>query len=181
MYKKISILTIITISLICLMSFKGFTEVYAEDRQEFYVSPNGNDLFVGSEAQPFASLERARGAIRELRNTTGLPTGGVIVYLRGGEYSLTETFVLTPEDSGEEGSPIVYTAFPGEKPIISGGRDINGWTQLIDPILGVANEAEGKLWVANIDQNWKPHFLYVNGDSKQVARKYNTDEWDTVV
>ncbi|GMQ58438.1 hypothetical protein AN1V17_28330 [Vallitalea sediminicola] len=162
---------------ICSISLFNFLDVQGEVQKIFYVSPDGNDLNSGTETQPFASLEKARDAIRELKNSSGLPVGGIKVYLRQGEYNLTNTFTLTPQDSGEAGSPIIYEAYPGEKPVITGGREINGWTKLTTQVPGITNEAAGNLWVADVQQNWRTHYLYVNGESKQVARKYNTDIW----
>ena len=42
-----------------------------------HVSPNGDDANPGTEAKPFASLERARDDIRSLRQGAALPAGGV--------------------------------------------------------------------------------------------------------
>src|SRR4051812_27280437 len=44
------------------------------------------------------------------------------VVLRGGTYVMTEPLVLTPANSG-----LTIEAYPGEQPIISGGRRIDGW------------------------------------------------------
>jgi len=65
----------------------------------FYVAPDGADANAGTRAMPFATLERARDAIRELKKQRGLPKGGARVYVRGGEYLLARTFELGPEDS----------------------------------------------------------------------------------
>lgn len=37
--------------------------------------------------------------------------------------------------------------------------------------------AEGKLYVADVDQGWRFHDLYVNGERQQVSRSFNTDKW----
>ena len=50
----------------------------------FYVAPDGADSNAGTFEQPFATLERARDAVRRLKEESGLPEGGVTVYLRGG-------------------------------------------------------------------------------------------------
>jgi len=72
----------------------------------FFVSPLGNDRWSGRLADPvqddddgpFATLARARDAIRELGgNVRRRP---IRVQVRGGVYPLVEPLVLEPEDSG---------------------------------------------------------------------------------
>jgi len=45
---------------------------------------NGSDNDQGTEKRPFATLEKARAAIRELRQSGGSGAGGVEVVVRGG-------------------------------------------------------------------------------------------------
>lgn len=85
-----------------------------------YVATNGNDSNNGSEAQPFATVAKAKEAIRAMNASNSLPEGGVTVYLRGGTYYMDEGMTFTAEDSGKEGSNITYTAYPGESVTISG-------------------------------------------------------------
>jgi len=75
-----------------------------------YVAVDGSDASPGTRRRPFATLERARDAIRALKQHRGLPDGGVVVTVAPGEYARRGTFVLTGEDSGAERSPIVYRA-----------------------------------------------------------------------
>ena len=77
---------------------------------EFHVSPTGSNLNPGTADQPFQTIERARDAIRVLKSKSGLPDGGVEVVIHGGEYRLTQTVELTPQDSGEKDRPIRYRA-----------------------------------------------------------------------
>jgi hypothetical protein len=67
---------------------------------EFYVTPNGDDAGPGMAHRPFATLGRARDAIRQLKQTGPLPAGGVTVWLRAGTYPLQASFTLGPQDSG---------------------------------------------------------------------------------
>ncbi|GAH97082.1 unnamed protein product, partial [marine sediment metagenome] len=92
----------------------------------YYVSPDGKDSLKGASIdKPFATIQRARDAIRELKNNSGLMKP-VTVYVRGGLYELTETITFGPEDSGTKECPIKYIAYGEEEPIISGGRRITG-------------------------------------------------------
>ena len=54
----------------------------------FLVATNGNDANPGTEAKPFATIERARDEIRQLKSTGPLPAGGIVVEVRGGTYGL---------------------------------------------------------------------------------------------
>jgi hypothetical protein len=90
----------------------------------FYVSPSGNDRNSGTVGKPFQTIGRAREAVRRVKASR---QGDVHVYLRGGRYELQKGLVFGPEDSGESGFSIIYQAYPGEKPVISGGRRITGW------------------------------------------------------
>ena len=52
---------------------------------DFYIAPNGNDANPGNQAKPFATLEHARDAIRELKKSGPLQEP-VNVRLLGGTY-----------------------------------------------------------------------------------------------
>ncbi len=86
-----------------------------------YVAPDGKDSNPGSLAQPFASLERAKQEIRDLRTSSSIPDDGVIVYLRGGEYQISTTFQLTGADSGTALKPVTFMAYNDETVRLQGG------------------------------------------------------------
>ncbi|MEN6641296.1 MAG: right-handed parallel beta-helix repeat-containing protein [Armatimonadia bacterium] len=137
----------------------------------FFVSPSGNDAWSGAlpspaanhKDGPFATLTRARDAIRELK-ARGSLTGPVVVRLRGGKYHVTEPVVFTPEDSGTERQPITYAAFPGEKPELIGGRLLKGFqpTARGQVSLFLPQVKEGK---------WSFRSLFVNG-KRQIRARY---------
>lgn len=107
----------------------------------FYVAPDGNDAWSGTLAEanaattdgPFASLDRARDAIRKRKAAGPLPAGGITVELRAGTYELPQPVELTSQDSGTPEAPIVYRARQGETVRIVGGRIVTGWKQAADP------------------------------------------------
>lgn len=107
---------------------------------------------------PLPSLAAARDAIRGLR-AKGVQQP-VTVLVRGGAYYLPETFVLRPEDSGTPAAPVVYAAYPGERPIISGGRRIENW-----------RKGQGPLWTANAPFHFRQ--LFISGRRAQRARTPN--------
>ena len=87
---------------------------------DFYVASGGSDDNAGTVDEPFATLARARDAVRK-RIAAGLK-GGVTVLIRGGTYELSKTLTFGPEDSGTEKHAVTYAAYPGEQVVISGGR-----------------------------------------------------------
>jgi hypothetical protein len=76
---------------------------------QYFVAPLGSDANPGTREKPFASLEKARDAIRALKAKGALP-GPVCVRLLPGEYPVERTIELTAADSGTEAAPIVYRA-----------------------------------------------------------------------
>ncbi len=95
---------------------------------EFHVAPAGLDRNDGSEKMPFQTLERARDAIRELKRRGKLPTDGVTVWLRDGDFVRTNTLELTEVDSGTAEAPITWRAFRDERVRLLGGKLLRGFT-----------------------------------------------------
>ena len=83
---------------------------------EFYVAPDGDDVAPGTQAQPFATLARARDAARE--RPAGEPA---TIWLGGGTYPLTSTLTLGAKDSGTAEAPVVWSSVPGEVARLFGG------------------------------------------------------------
>ncbi|RKY04693.1 hypothetical protein DRP77_03145, partial [Candidatus Poribacteria bacterium] len=61
--------------------------------------------------------------------------------------------------------PIVYEAYDGEEPIISGGRRIEGWRKT------TLNGRE--VWAAEIERGWAFREIWVNGERRRRARHPN--------
>jgi len=120
-----------------------------------HVSPGGDDANPGTQSRPFATIQKARDAVREKNRNM---TGDVAVILRGGTYSISEPIVFDHRDSGTGGHKIVYRSAEGEQAVISGGRAITGWQP----------DAGGR-WKAKTDlDNFRQ--LYVNGKRAVRAR-----------
>jgi parallel beta-helix repeat protein len=105
---------------------------------EWHVATTGDDAWSGTFAEPntdrtdgpFATLERARDAIRAARKA-GLAEP-VTVLVHGGDYSLAKTFTLSKEDAGTAEAPVVWRAFRDERPVLIGGKPINRWQPVAD-------------------------------------------------
>ena len=122
----------------------------------FYVSPNGSDENPGTVELPFRTIERARDAVREINDDMH---GDIVVYLRDGVYEIERTIEFNEQDSGTNGYRVIYQAYPGENPIISGGTRVTGW-----------EHHEGNIYKAQLDRDTKLRALYVDGQRAVMAR-----------
>ena len=137
-------------------------------KADFYVSPIGNDAWTGRLPDPsaagadgpFATIGKARDAIRGIAKDRALT-----VLVRGGTYTLEEPILFAPEDSGTVAAPVTYAAYPGERPVFSGGREIVGFRQA------------GDLWITTVpgvaEGRWRFRELFVNGERRTCARMPN--------
>lgn len=109
--------------------------------QEFYVNQKkGSDSADGSEAHPFASIEKAKEAAAAIENWTG----DVIIHIASGEYVLDDTLSFDENDGAPEGYSILYKGEGPNDTIISGGTRLNGW-EPSDDVPGVENVYEVQL------------------------------------
>jgi len=115
---------------------------------EIYVAPTGDDANPGTKQKPFATLARARDAVRQQKTESAKED--VTVFLRGGVYRLTETVVFGLADSGGAGQRITYAAFPGETPIICSDVPITGFKKLESDPDQLPKAARGNVWMANV-------------------------------
>ncbi|MBR4061375.1 MAG: Ig-like domain-containing protein [Lachnospiraceae bacterium] len=78
----------------------------------------------GTIGNPFANIEEAKALVREIKAAGKYPETGITVYFREGVYPINETILFEEADSGEEGAPVVYSAYNNEKVQFNGGFDI---------------------------------------------------------
>ena len=121
---------------------------------DFYVAVNGDDANPGTKARPFATVARARDAVRSINPKVPSKTAKpIIVFIGGGTYFLNEPLVFRPEDSSER--PVLYAADPKDEAILSGGVLITGWREV----------APGR-WETQLPEvaagHWNFSQLYVN-------------------
>ncbi|HNO77005.1 MAG TPA: right-handed parallel beta-helix repeat-containing protein [Phycisphaerae bacterium] len=132
---------------------------------QFYVSPDGDDANPGTIGQPFETIDRARLAVRG-RLVAGI-TEDIWVYLRGGVYRIETPITFDALDSAPPGLFVHYAAYEDERPVISGGRLIDGWT----------DHGDGS-WSTTVPGvttgDWTFRELFVNGKRRQRARHPNS-------
>lgn len=90
-------------------------------------------------------------------------TGDIVVYLRGGTYTVDSTISIGASCSGTNGFAVKFMNYAGETPVISGGQAITGWT-LFDAVKNIY-QATG------VSFNFRQ--LYVNGVKAVRARMPN--------
>jgi len=79
----------------------------------------------GSQAKPWATVFKARDAIRQSKlKTGGLLSGPTQVNLDAGTYYMNQTFELTMEDSGTPSSPITYAGSGNGFSVLSAGIEV---------------------------------------------------------
>ena len=128
---------------------------------DLVISPAGNDSWTGALPEPapdgrdgpFATPLAARNAIRaQRRRGVG---GPITVWLRGGDYPMAAPLRLEPVDGG----PVTWRAWPGERPVLSGGRRVSGWT--------VGEDAGRPCWTLDLGPqstgDAAPRSLWVDG------------------
>jgi hypothetical protein len=156
------------------------------NRLVFYISVSGNDAWSGKlsapNAQksdgPFATLERARNAVRATK-TNGL-RAPVTVFVRGGVYPVTQTLRFDSTDSGTAASPIVWSGFNDETVRLVGGRVVKGFTAVADQevLARFPAEVRGKVLVADLKRQGITDYgtipngmdLYYKGNRMTIAR-----------
>ncbi|MDX9979311.1 MAG: hypothetical protein RBU25_04595, partial [Lentisphaeria bacterium] len=125
---------------------------------DFHVAPAGSDTAGGTADAPFATVARAREAVRELRQREPERNTPVEVEIRGGLYLFGEPIRFQPEDSGRADSETVYRARPGETPVFSGGVRLTGWQ---------VRDGRWELVIPEVrDGNWRFSQLFVDGQRR---------------
>jgi hypothetical protein len=142
----------------------------------FWVDPAGNDANPGTVKLPFATLARAKTAVR-----TALASGSrgaIIVNVHGGTYRLDSTLEFGPQDCAI-GTKIYYRAVKGEVPLVTGAIPVTGWTNVSDRLYvsdlsAVAPKATRQLYVNDVratrartpdyPASFRPQFQLVAGE-----------------
>ncbi len=138
--------------LLLLASLAGAVGLHAD----FHVSPSGSDANRGTRGKPFATLERARDAVRELKAAGKLPTSEFTVWLHGGDYRRTNALELTAADSGTPTGPVVWQAWRDERVRLIGGVALppvtaDRWQTVTEPAVQKRIDAAARPHVRQLD------------------------------
>ena len=136
--------------------------VAADSAVTIHVSPAGDDANPGTSAKPLATLVAAQ---KQAHQSAGREAVNVVIH--GGTYYLPDALHFTALDSGTEKFPVIYSAAPGETPVISGGSKLAlNWERATDlPGVFQARIPAG----LEIDQLW------INGQRQWMARFPNRE------
>lgn len=133
--------------------------LHAAPEADLVVSPTGDDNAPGTVERPLRTPQRARDLLRP--KLAGADRD-LTILLRGGEYCLDESLTLGPEDSGRGAHRVIWSAWPGEQPVLIGGRRLTGWRKVGDGLYSLAT-----------DPQWSYHQLFENGERALNAQHPN--------
>ena len=140
------------LAVVCFLFARTPLSVCAATQASYYVSPSGNDGSPGTLAQPFATVARARDVVRTVNRPM---TGDIYVYLRCGTYYTAAPLSFDTGDGGANGYSVIYKAYSSngvdERPVISGGVPVTGWTL-----------QSGSVYKATLNRDTKLRSLFVN-------------------
>ncbi len=128
----------------------------------FYVATDGSDAWSGRLARPnedgtdgpFATLERAQKAVRELKSANASSEKALVVEVAGGEYELNGTLTFTTEDGGvDKAAPVVWRGKSGETVCLNAGKRLQGVKKLEDAsvLARIKPEARDKIVVVDLN------------------------------
>ena len=121
-----------------------------------YASPGGS----GSTCSISAPCS-VTGVQTKVQGLVSGMSADIDVYLRGGAYRLASALSLGPADSGQNGHKVVYAAYPGEKPVLNGARQITGFS---------VYDSTKNIYRAPVSAGTQSRQLFVNGVRAQRAR-----------
>ncbi|NUP46241.1 MAG: right-handed parallel beta-helix repeat-containing protein [Catenulispora sp.] len=114
-----------------------------------YVSPTGSGTSCTATAP--CSLTQARTSVEAVAGTM---SGDIVVQLAGGTYRLSAPLAFTAADSGTNGHTVRWQAAAGQTPVISGGKQVTGWT---------LHDSAANIWSAPVGTGTDSRQLYVDG------------------
>ena len=153
---------------------------------DFFVSPSGHDDDPGSEAEPFASLERARDAVRGLRRNS--PKEAATVWLMPGVHRRNSSFKLTSAD--------ILTTYRAKEPgaaVLNAAIEVpaSAWKLVSRDNTRLEPAARGNVFQISLDDLGVTHAkpfparfndggglfdLYCDGEKQQLSRWPNSDD-----
>ena len=132
---------------------------------KIHVAVNGSDLNPGTVDRPLATLSGAFRVVKDLKKEQ--PSSSPVEIIVGdGAYFLPEPLVLDPGHSGTASAPLVVKAAEGARPVIWGGKEIQGFEKLSETLWRI------KI-TETLEYGWSFDQLYVNGTRAVRAKSPN--------
>jgi hypothetical protein len=125
------------------------TASHAATMTTLYVSPTGSGTACSASAP--CSLTQAKASVEAVNTNM---TGDIVVQLAGGTYRMSAPLVLGSADSGSNGNRVVWQAAPGQSPVLSGGRQVTGWS---------LKDSGNNIYAASVPAGTDSRQLYVDG------------------
>ena len=124
---------------------------------EFWVDPNSATNGDGSENAPFNTISAARNAVRDVIPSMN---GDIVINLKSGTYRTDDQnyLFLGNTDGGVNGYDVIWKNAPGETPVISGSKPVEGFV-----------EGEDGIWYADASEFDSIYALTVNGKAARIA------------
>ncbi len=178
---KMLFITVLSLSLTTgVVALGADSDVVLNEGERIFVSNDGNDKASGTEAKPFATIEKAQ-ARAALYKKMGREK--ITIYLRGGEYG---AFSLGVSESGDDTTQIIYKAYPGEEVRINVGATLENPIVADDSVTArIPESARASILtydLSGINSDWPLSGmengenikmcseLYLNGASMRIAR-----------
>ncbi|MCJ8014217.1 carbohydrate-binding protein [Paenibacillus sp. KQZ6P-2] len=162
-----------------LMLFAMIVPVYPETvhaaaQSAFYVAPNGSDSNPGTQEQPFATLAKARDAVRAINSNM---TGDIYVYIASGNYYVNSPISFDERDSGTNGFQVIYTNLDGlgTAKFIGGNKVTSAWNLVTrtGADADLPASAAGNVYKTYVGTGIQFNTLYVNDSRAVMARTKN--------
>jgi len=125
---------------------------------DFHVAPGGRDANAGTKDQPFATLAKARDAVRA--KIAGGMRADVTVELAPGAYCHSEPVCFDERDGGRDGHTVTYRGAAREGVKLYGGMAATQWEKW-----------QGNIWRAPIAKD-KPHYQLIVDDAPAVMARF---------
>jgi hypothetical protein len=172
--------------LLIVLLMASFQPIQAQNIHKYlFVSPNGNDSNSGSFEQPLATFQGAQKMVRIFKSENiDIP---LTVYFRGGKHYQTQSVIFKSDDGGTKAGPVKYAAYPGEEPLILGGKQLQlKWEEYKDGIYK-AEVTKGlifeSLFINDEEQvlarypNYDPNIRIFNGTAEDCISKEKVKQW----
>jgi len=91
----------------------------------YYVSSTGSDMYPGTEAKPFKTINHALDVVKSMISQVD---GTITVHVEGGKYQLSDTLYFDENSFADPDKSVVFQA-DGDV-LVSGGKNVSGWEKV---------------------------------------------------